>query len=60
MLLPHLRPGHQASETPLRPRIDHLATLQKFIYKLSSDLTPETRKRLETVIATYQRLYVHG
>lgn len=42
------------------PKIDHLAVLQKFVYRLSSDLDPETRKRLESVIQTYQRLYVKG
>lgn len=39
----------------------HLDVLQKLIYRLSSpDLDPETRKRLESVIGTYQRLYVQG
>lgn len=38
----------------------HLDVLQKFIYRLSGDLTPETRKRLEGVIKTYERLYVQG
>jgi len=36
----------------------HLAVLQKFIYRLSADLDTATRKRLESCIATYTRLYV--
>lgn len=36
----------------------HIDVLQKFIYRLSADLPEDTRKRLESVIATYQRLYV--
>lgn len=36
----------------------HLDVLQKFIYRLSADLDDVTRKRLEGVIATYQRLYL--
>lgn len=36
----------------------HLDVLQKMIYRLGGDLTDDTRKRLESVIGTYQRLYV--
>ncbi len=43
---------------PKMQNMVHLAVLQKFIYRLSSDLDAETRKRLESCIATYQRLYV--
>lgn len=43
----------------LQPRV-HLDVLQKFIYRLTADLPDDTRKRLESVIATYQRLYVQG
>jgi hypothetical protein len=38
----------------------HLDVLQKFIYRLGGDLEDDTRKRLESVIATYQRLYIRG
>lgn len=40
--------------------IDHIATLQKFVYRLTADLDDVTRKRLESVIQTYKRLYTHG
>lgn len=43
----------------MMPKIDHLAVLQKFIYRLSADLPTETRERLEKIITIYQRLYVH-
>jgi hypothetical protein len=36
----------------------HLAVLQKFVYRLTWDLDPETRTRLEGLVATYTRLYV--
>lgn len=36
----------------------HLDVLQKMIYRLSGDLDETTRRRLEGVIKTYQRLYV--
>ena len=39
-------------------RVTHLAVLQKFIYRLSSDLSQDTRARLEILIRIYQRLYV--
>jgi hypothetical protein len=38
-------------------RIHHQAVLQKFIYRLSGDLTDETRKRLHLLITIYTRLY---
>lgn len=50
------------SSKPFKPRkpVDNLAVLQKFIYRLSSDMPTESRARLESVIATYQRLYIAG
>lgn len=49
-----------ARRLPIRsyaPHVDHIATLQKFIYRLSGDMDEATRKRLEIVIRVYQRLY---
>lgn len=46
--------------TAAGPKVDHLATLQKFIYRLEADLSAETRARLNPVIATYTRLYAHA
>lgn len=41
------------------PEVDHIESLRKFIYRRDfADLTDEARKRLDGVIATYQRLYV--
>ncbi len=42
------------------PKVDHIATLQKFVYRLPAIESEPARARLESVIQTYQRLYVHG
>lgn len=44
----------------MRKPVDNLVVLQKLTDRLNEDLSPETRTRLESVIATYQRLYVAG
>lgn len=35
----------------------HLAVLQKFVYRLTGDITEETRKRLNILISIYKRMY---
>lgn len=42
------------------PKVDHIATLQKFVYRLPAIENEAARTRLESVIQTYERLYVHG
>lgn len=61
-MLPRFTPADQAAIMTFvnRKPIDHLAVLQKFIYRLETHMSIEDRARLEGVIATYQRLYVPG
>jgi uncharacterized protein YbgA (DUF1722 family) len=40
--------------------VDHLAALHHFERRLETDLTPETRARLESIVAIYRRLYEPG
>jgi hypothetical protein len=56
--LPDGQMAYRVQDTPVsHPPVSHTDVLRKFIYRLSDDLTPEVRVRLESVIGTYQRLY---
>lgn len=50
-----------AQRLPIHPearKVDHVESLRKMIYRRDfGDLTDEDRKRLDGVIATYERMY---
>lgn len=52
--------ARQAAVARHAPKADHIATLQKFVYRLPAIEDEADRKRLETVIGVYQRLYANG
>jgi hypothetical protein len=52
--------ARQAAVARQAPKVDHIATLQKFVYRLPAVENEPDRKRLESVIQTYTTLYAHG
>ncbi len=55
---PKLLPRHKTTPAVIYPKVSHIDVLRKFVYRLDTDMPQADRIRLQSVIATYQRLYV--